>query len=75
MMGQWRTIDSAPTDWQEVDLWNVWQGIGERVANCRARLSNGRPEWHTRSDEYGWSVFSGTPTHWMPLPEPPAVDA
>ena len=67
----WRPIESAPTNWTQVDLWVVWQGLGQRITDCRSRLANGKPDWHTTSDEYGWTQVHGTPTHWMPLPAPP----
>ena len=71
----WRTIESAPTDWTQVDLWVVWQGLGQRITDCRSSLANGKTDWHTTSDEYGWTKVHGTPTHWMPLPAPPALPA
>ena len=71
----WRLIETAPTDWTQVDLWVVWQGLGQRITDCRSSLTNGKPDWHTTSDEYGWTKVHGTPTHWMPLPAPPALPA
>ena len=68
----WKRIETAPTDWSEdVDLWVVSRHGAQRIADCRASLSNGKPQWHTRSDEMGWVRINGTPTHWMPLPAPP----
>lgn len=71
MSTQWADISTAPTDWTEVDLWVVWEGLGQRITNCRASLANGKPDWRTRSDEHGWTKVHGTPTHWMPLPDAP----
>jgi len=70
----WRDIESAPpADWStDVDLWVLYpDGHGERITDCRASMSNGRPDWHARNDEWGWQRIYGTPTHWMPLPAPP----
>ena len=69
----WRPIESAPTDWTQVDLWVVWKGSGHRYTDCRSGLANGKPDWHTTNDECGWTEVHGTPTHWMPLPAPPAT--
>jgi hypothetical protein len=68
----WQDIASAPTDWSEdVDLWVLSPYGDARVTNCRASLTNGKPNWHTRCDERGWTPVEGTPTHWRPLPTPP----
>jgi hypothetical protein len=70
----WQPIESARTDWSvDVDLWVVSKYGAERITDCRARLLNGKPDWHMRSDEEGWRRVTGTPTHWMPLPEPPCT--
>ena len=70
-MSEWQPISSAPIGWEhEVDLWVENCGHGGRISDCRASLSNGKPDWHTRSDD-GWQRIHGKVTHWMPLPVPP----
>ncbi len=76
---EWRTIDSAPLNatevlvydpttrkvviaWHDVDL-NDWSG---------------KPEWLTGSgDDFSTGMYYTpvTPSHWMPLPDPPQVVA
>lgn len=73
-MSEWQPIDSAPTDWsRDVDLWVMWNGLGQRITDCRASLANGKPDWHMRCDEKGWRRVSGTATHWMERPAPPSM--
>lgn len=78
-MSEWKTIDSAPKDGTEIDLWIVtskeWRPEGEsrRVTDCC---------WASVGDKQGWCDFADgcwdfvesnhhTVTHWMPIPEPP----
>jgi hypothetical protein len=64
---QWRPIETAPKDGTFIDLW-----VGDRVAN--AKWSNG--EWQELELEWewmSWQAIGVTPTHWMPLPPPPAL--
>jgi len=69
---QWQPIETAPKDGSQIDLW------------CEGKLSSERRPfcyWGELSDlsgkeGEGWmGVYRPyedfTPTHWMPLPEPP----
>lgn len=66
-MNEWRDIETAPKDGDEIDLW----GGGRRWTDCHWHLG----EW-LRWDSYSvdaeptWQRIHA-PTHWMPLPEPP----
>ena len=71
---QWRPIDMAPTDGTPLLLWcNDWV-IGHHAVSYPPYAFEG---WTT-----GWETAGGydvgyariTPTHWRPLPEPPAQD-
>ena len=72
---EWKTIDSAPRDGTRVDLWVP--GIG-RVTDAAWQKADHVPlyGWHHQAwydpewpeDGREWVE----PTHWMPIPEPPA---
>ncbi len=76
-MTNWQPIETAPLDGTSVLVWD-----GRSVSSARAFPN----EWDNRGDECGWSWCPsensfdssphgiGEPTHWMPLPEPPASD-
>ena len=55
----WMPIETAPKDGTVIDLWVPEFG----------RLTN---EWFDTEDN-SW-CFPGKPTHWMPIPAPPAGD-
>lgn len=67
----WQPIETAPRDGTLVDLWvDHGQGNGKRIACCKYDAGSSHPDWVERS--YGiLDVISGTPTHWMPIPEAP----
>jgi hypothetical protein len=70
-MSEWQPIETAPKD-VSVDLW---------VPACPELQFGGRRHPDCSWDEnYGWwspmlekflEDYPVTPTHWMPLPEPP----
>jgi hypothetical protein len=72
----WRPIESAPRDGTVVDLWvKRWNHEtdtfdGKRVTGCRA--CGGADLW-LREYQQGMPANS-RPTHWMPLPAPPAPE-
>ncbi len=84
MDGGWRPIETAPKRGL-VDIWVSGPG-SRRIADCRW----GKPSHANWGDRYGcdkdlppqWITASGCaldrrngePTHWMPLPTPPAVE-
>jgi hypothetical protein len=57
----WQPIETAPKDGTD-----IWLG---RVNGCRqiAFWKRHQNEWYDRN----WHIITFTPTHWMPLPEPP----
>jgi len=61
---QWQPIETAPKDGRDVFIWND----GPYIAR-----------WTNPDGMFGWWDDSGEvglqhhPTHWMPLPAPPAV--
>lgn len=44
----------------------AWVGGGLEILFIETRLDGSNPRWN--------KVFSSDPTHWMPLPEPPAQE-
>lgn len=74
--GGWQPIFTAPKDGTPVDLWGInhlrWDKGRERIVNVKwGPVSNWmgqeRDDWqHGRGDDF-------EPTHWMPLPAPPAL--
>jgi hypothetical protein len=66
----WQPIETAPRDGTRVDLWTNY---GERVADAKWDKDGWR-EWSLGGfDSMEWVRLDGTPTHWMPLPPPPAA--
>lgn len=65
----WQPIETAPRDGTLVDLWLT---DGRRETECRWSTSVGG--WW-RFDENATDVPVDNPTHWMPIPPPPAPDA
>lgn len=71
---EWQPIETAPRDGTTFQAWIVnIVGAGFWVSGCRYN-DDGAFEIYGRVDYdmYDWAVYSHlTPTHWMPLPEPP----
>ena len=74
----WRPIESAPRDGTKVDLWGInhlhYAKRGERIANI---AWGPVMDWmgHERDDWRHGQGESFQPTHWRPLPAPPAAGA
>jgi hypothetical protein len=70
----WQPIETAPKGGDEIDLW----AGGERLANCwwgRATYGGRERTWVRHAyDDCNGPVFNEVrkPTHWQPLPNPPA---
>lgn len=71
---KWEPIETAPKNGNLIDVWVN----GERVTDVLWKRSWRCLGWHCKTeDESGvcqWTSVEdehGTPTHWMPLPEPP----
>lgn len=61
---EWQPIETAPRDGRIVLGW---------FTNPRWPSGPGMLQW-TDFNGGGWTHYAnGTPTHWMPLPEPPAI--
>jgi hypothetical protein len=58
----WQAIETAPRDGTEILLF----ARGQRNDDYR-----GVGQWSEQRKDWFWS-FAIRPTHWMPLPEPPA---
>lgn len=85
-MSEWQTIETAPKDGTVVDLWMPadFGDPGYRVANCSWREEKPPFDeissfgWFREHDEFGWidvwvpNEDMSAPTHWMPMPAPPA---
>lgn len=72
-MSDWQPFETAPKDSTWIQIW-VIDKDGEGRWCPEAYYSQREGLWIT-DDGYGSSVWVecyGTPTHWMPLPEPPS---
>lgn len=80
MVSDWKPIETAPKD-ARILLWNGsfvtagnWDATFETFLDDEADVPRERGAWtdHTVAD---WGMEENTelfPTHWQPLPEPPA---
>ena len=69
----WQTIDSAPRDGTRVDL-RYSDDIGTfSDARWRDDLGWSRPFLTSDGDLFYTTYPNASPTHWRPLPEPPAA--
>lgn len=63
----WKPIETAPKDWSSMILYASDERLdSEVIEGYFSCFDGGRGEWVSRC---GTTVH---PTHWMPLPEPPA---
>jgi hypothetical protein len=74
----WQPIETAPKDGTRILIWDDDEGgyeIGFWSSNHESWLDNdicdGDPGKYWPGDLLGNTIFE--PTHWMPLPEPPAA--
>ncbi len=65
-MGEWQTIETAPTDDTDVLVWTSHEQM--LIASCYGTL------W-SNHEFYLDDYMGGIPTHWQPLPTPPTGDA
>jgi hypothetical protein len=61
-MSEWQTIETAPKNYASVLLYEPGRYLGQ------GHWSN-----HIRCWLYDSPTPGGQPTHWMPLPDPPAT--
>jgi hypothetical protein len=66
-MSEWQPIETAPKD--HTDFLAFEPRFGCVVLNFGEYANDGHPLWEDRVQEY-WPNYQ--PTHWMPLPSPPA---
>ena len=73
--GGWMPIETAPRDGTEVLLFTpgtedeaLLAGHDEPAPYTFIGLFDAKGEWVTAESELNWY----TPTHWLPLPEPPS---
>ncbi|MDQ0506001.1 hypothetical protein QOZ94_002805 [Xanthobacter agilis] len=73
----WQPIATAPKDGTTVLLWAVSRVVPGRWSE-ETYAKRPRPLWVTLSGAHGLLGISwdrdNQPTHWMPLPSPPAED-
>lgn len=75
----WRPIETAPKDGQGVLLW--LGGLWQVYAYARwfepwgrwLRVGDIIPSTYEAETEEPWGIGCAVPTHWMPLPAPPAA--
>lgn len=75
----WQPIETAPKDGSNILLWTVWDGDEispepfSEVQLGHWSEGNDLPEGHVFHRHSEWITERiGEPTHWMPLPLPPA---
>ncbi|QLB38245.1 hypothetical protein phiGT1_33 [Sulfitobacter phage phiGT1] len=76
MVPQWRPIETAPKDGTEFQVWlSKKNGHGFWDPRARYNKNNCFQLWgRVDYDIDGWEIYPGLePTHWMPLPEAPAL--
>lgn len=63
---EWQLIETAPKDPK------IWVLTFDPTAPSEERIRIDCWDYIGR-DKYGWPVYGwdGSPTHWMPLPDPP----
>lgn len=72
-MSEWQPIETAPKDGTHVDLW-ACSGGDPRFGDRYTDAAFIRGKWRYSSGADGWLEVSYMPTHWMPLPNPPATE-
>lgn len=68
-MMEWQPIDTAPKDGTRILVYDAF--YAGRIAVCQF---DSYFEWVERGADYAtevWGLGEMSPTHWMPLPEPP----
>jgi hypothetical protein len=87
-VSEWQPIETAPKDGTTVLLWqpakvSAWckEGGYLHLSRWYVHYENGapskyrEPEWYQNDMSGGFGGYCGplTPTHWMPMPPPPAL--
>jgi hypothetical protein len=74
-MSEWQLIETAPKDGTQVDIWGVNHLHYKKIGLRKCNVSFGPvTDWMGRERD-DWRHGMGEdfePTHWMPLPQPPA---
>ena len=74
-MSEWQPIDTAPKDGRTVIVYQPgysWRYPSPRHAEEVAIAYWRQPGNPERAPEWIWGTRIYRPTHWMPLPSPPA---
>lgn len=67
-MCEWQDVETAPKDGTEIWMYFPHAMMGAMQSQARWQLSDlGHHRWLGHAEGY-----LGTPTHWMPLPDPPS---
>lgn len=76
----WQTIDTAPKDGTEIDLWCVTYELTDRQYGTVLKVGRRFPDARFKAETYDdWISTDGEmiqargyrPTHWMLSPKPP----
>ena len=65
---EWQPIETAPTDCEVL----IWTGENRYVAKWAKNIETDEIGWIVADLGDGNRVIANSPTHWMPLPPPPA---
>lgn len=70
-MSEWQKIETAPKDGSVFDVINKY---GDRTTDVHYDEKRGGfiHWWINDYGDVGWTIIKIPPTHWMPLPTPPA---
>lgn len=66
--GGWRPIETAPKDETEI------VGHDQKTGTSHVTWADRWGDWYDRDSHYYSEAPPFQPTHWMPLPTPPAVE-
>jgi len=71
-MSEWQPIETAPKDGRDFLAVDSWEDDGEIINLWLVGyFHKGANRFHYGSADEDHFVVDHTPTHWMPLPEPP----
>jgi hypothetical protein len=69
----WQPIESAPKDGTKIDLWVHFAEDDRSYRQADAYWNADEGTWQLGQYHTGQFLYPVTPTHWMPLPDPPAL--
>ncbi len=73
-MSEWQPIETAPLE-AVVLVWHPRLGVCFALAGTEDGKPGENWGWYQtdRSEDGGFGLMDEDPTHWMPLPKPPAA--